>query len=129
MSRFKLVFFVPVQDTRKVLNHIFSTNSKTVGNIGNYENCAFMMPGTGQFRPGSDAHPVIGKPGELEFVEENRVEVVVSDKGGNEEIKNVIKELKAVRRPMSFNWLMIPIMHQVHPYEEVAYDVYRLEDF
>ena len=97
MARFKLVFFVPVQDTSRVLNHIFAKNPKTVGKIGNYENCAFMARGTGQFRPGPEANPTIGKPGELEFVEENRVEVVVNDKGENEEIKSAITALKAVR--------------------------------
>ena len=96
MSRFKLVFFVPVQDTSKVLSHLFAKHPQTVGKIGQYESCAFVARGTGQFRPGPEAHPVIGKPGELEFVEENRVEVVVNDKGGNEEIKSAIAELKAV---------------------------------
>lgn len=51
----------------------------------------------GQFMPGRQARPAIGDPGKLEFVEEDRVEVVVNDKGGeNVELKTILKELKEV---------------------------------
>ena len=46
--------------------------------------------------PGPEARPAIGQPGELEFVDEDRVEVIVNDKGQREEIKKAIKELKTV---------------------------------
>jgi hypothetical protein len=46
--------------------------------------------------PGPEARPTIGQPGELEFVDEDRVEVIVNDKGQREEIKKAIKELKTV---------------------------------
>ncbi|KAF7797161.1 hypothetical protein EIP86_008353 [Pleurotus ostreatoroseus] len=112
MPRFKLTFFVPVKDTQTVLNHVFAKFPNNVGKIGEYESCAFVSPGTGQFKPGPKANPTIGHPGQVEFVEENKVEVVVTDVASNAITKAVIKELKSV-----------------HPYEEVAYDVYRLEDF
>ncbi|KAI0785702.1 GTP cyclohydrolase 1 type 2/Nif3 [Abortiporus biennis] len=112
MPRFKLVFFSPVKSTPSILNHLFAKFPQEVGKIGEYESCAFMSKGTGQFRPGPEANPAIGTRGELESVDEHRVEVVVNDKGENKEIKGAIDELK-----------------KVHPYEEVAYDVYRLEDF
>jgi hypothetical protein len=51
---------------------------------------------TGQFKPGPGTHPAIGTLGELEYVEDDRVEVVVNDKGGRDEVKNAIRELKAV---------------------------------
>jgi hypothetical protein len=51
---------------------------------------------TGQFRPGPEARPTIGTSGELEFVEEDKVEVIVNDKGQREEIKKAVKELKVV---------------------------------
>jgi hypothetical protein len=51
---------------------------------------------SGQFKPRPSAKPSIGLVGEVEYVEEDRVEIVVNDKGQNEEIKNVIKELKSV---------------------------------
>lgn len=96
MPHFKLVFFSPTQDTSRILDHLFSKFPKDVGKIGEYEHCAFMTRGTGQFRPGSEANPHIGTPGKLEFVEEHRVEVVVNDKGQNDEVKAAIRELKSV---------------------------------
>ncbi|PPQ78987.1 hypothetical protein CVT25_002271 [Psilocybe cyanescens] len=112
ITRFKLVFFSPKESTSKILDHLFRTFPKELGNIGDYEQCAFVTRGTGQFRPKQSANPTIGAPGQLEFVEEDRVELVVSDMTGErEELKKAIKELKTI-----------------HPYEEVAYDVYKLED-
>ncbi|KJA28837.1 hypothetical protein HYPSUDRAFT_33229 [Hypholoma sublateritium FD-334 SS-4] len=112
LSRFKLVFFVPADSTRDILDHLFRKFPDELGKIGEYEQCAFITRGTGQFMPKGSAIPTIGKVGQLEFVDEDRVELVVNDKGKHEEIKQAIKELK-----------------NVHPYEEVAYDVYKLEDF
>ena len=45
--------------------------------------------------PGSD--PTSGEVGQLELVDEDRIELVVIDKGGHEEVKETIKELKNVR--------------------------------
>ncbi|TFK50865.1 hypothetical protein OE88DRAFT_1712778 [Heliocybe sulcata] len=112
LVRFKLVFFTPNASTRTVLDKLFARNPQTIGKIGNYEQCAFITRGTGQFKPTAEANPTIGKPGELEFVEEDRIELVVNDQGKNMEIKEAISALK-----------------EAHPYEEVAYDVYRLEEF
>ncbi|TCD62705.1 hypothetical protein EIP91_006530 [Steccherinum ochraceum] len=112
MARFKLVFFSPVKSTPAILSHLFAKYPQNLGRIGEYEQCAFMAPGTGQFRPSANANPVIGTKGQLEYVEEHRVEVVVHDEENNEQIRSVIAELK-----------------KAHPYEEVAYDVYRLEEF
>lgn len=44
---------------------------------------------------GSD--PTLGEVGQLEFVDEDRIELVVIDKGGHEQVKETIKELKNVR--------------------------------
>ncbi|KAH9485632.1 GTP cyclohydrolase 1 type 2-like protein [Psilocybe cubensis] len=112
ITRFKLVFFSPKESTSKILDHLFRACPKTLGNIGEYERCAFVTRGTGQFMPKQTANPTIGSAGQLEFVEEDRVEVLVSDATSTrEEVKQAIKELK-----------------NIHPYEEVAYDVYKLED-
>jgi len=97
MSRFKL----------------FSKYPRNVGSVGNnYEHCAFMSKGIGQFKPTDGANPTIGAVGTLEQVEEHRVEVLVKDEGKHEEIRGAVEELK-----------------KIHPYEEVAYEVYKLEDF
>ncbi|KDR75574.1 hypothetical protein GALMADRAFT_68622 [Galerina marginata CBS 339.88] len=113
LSRFKLVFFAPKDSTRPILDHLFRTCSKELGNVGtagNYEQCAFITRGTGQFLPKTGANPTIGTVGQLELVEEDRVEIVVN--GEHTAVRKAIMELK-----------------NVHPYEEVAYDVYKLEVF
>ncbi|EIW80225.1 hypothetical protein CONPUDRAFT_154272 [Coniophora puteana RWD-64-598 SS2] len=111
LVRFKLVFFAPRKNTKAILKQLFVRLPNAVGKIGDYQECAFVTPGTGQFRPGASANPAIGKPGTLEYVSEDRIEVVVNDQGNKAELRKVVEALKAV-----------------HPYEEVAYDVYRLED-
>ncbi|PFH52208.1 hypothetical protein AMATHDRAFT_140662 [Amanita thiersii Skay4041] len=109
---YKLIFFAPHQHTKRILSHLFQTFPKELGSLGNYDSCAFVCRGRGQFRPLAGSNPFLGKTSELEYVEEDRVELLVSDKGGKEEIRKSIEELK-----------------KVHPYEEVAYDVYKLENF
>ncbi|OBZ69614.1 putative GTP cyclohydrolase 1 type 2 [Grifola frondosa] len=106
MQRFKLVFFAPVSATQPVLQHLFTTFPQHVGRIGAYGGCAFVSRGTGQFTPQAGAQPAIGTVGVPERVEEDRVEVLVRG-----EVRRVLEELK-----------------KIHPYEEVAYDVYRLEE-
>jgi len=106
LARFKLVFFSPAPNTRDILKHLFTLFPAHVGKIGNYEQCAFLTRGTGQFAPIAAANPTIGSPGVLEQVEEDRVEVLVLER-----VREVVAALK-----------------EVHPYEEVAYDVYKLEN-
>ncbi|KAF9562960.1 hypothetical protein CPC08DRAFT_706286 [Agrocybe pediades] len=113
LSRYKLVFFAPKDSTKRILDHLFETCPKEVGTTGgNYDQCAFISRGTGQFRPNHAANPAIGTPGQLEYVEEDRVELIVDYSEENKGLKKTIRELK-----------------KAHPYEEVAYDVFKLEDF
>lgn len=51
----------------------------------------------GQFMPKGSASPAIGSVGQLELVEEDRVELVLNDKGKHEQIEHAILELKNVR--------------------------------
>ena len=64
--------------------------------------------GLGQFRPLDGSQPFIGEAGQVERVEEWKVELVVAD----ELIVAVVAALKLS-----------------HPYETPAYEVWRLEDF
>ena len=75
------------------------------GRIGNYTFCSFSSKGVGRFLPGENAHPAIGEVGKLESVEEERIEVVCE------------KDLAS---------LVVDAIKAVHPYEEVAFDVYPL---
>ena len=101
MVRFKLVFFSPVKSTPTILNHLFVKYPNTVGKIGEYEQCAFMTQGTGQFKPSAHAKPAIGEKEQLEFVEELRVEVLVHDEGDDVQIKAAVAELKKVCKKVS----------------------------
>lgn len=101
---YKLAFFVPVEDAESVKEAIFATGA---GRLGDYEACCFQTPGTGQFRPLAGADPHIGRVGDLEKVDELKVELVCEDSL----IHDAVAALKAA-----------------HPYEEPAYDVWKLEE-
>ena len=101
---YKLVFFVPESHVETVKSAVFATGA---GAIGDYQECCWQVLGQGQFRPNGDASPFIGQPGELERVAEYRVEMVCAD----DLISMAVQALK-----------------QAHPYEEPAYDIWRLAD-
>lgn len=98
----KLVVFVPESDTQRVVDALAAAGA---GEVGDYDRCAFLSPGSGTFRPGERASPVIGTPGAIEVVAETRVEMVVQ-RGRRETV------LTALRK--------------VHPYEEPAFDVIEM---
>ncbi|EQB40165.1 hypothetical protein M947_03840 [Sulfurimonas hongkongensis] len=102
---YKLNFFVPLEDKESVKEALFSIG---VGRYEKYESCSFETLGAGQFKPIKDANPYIGKVNKLEKVQEYKVEMICSD----ELIKEAIKVLK-----------------ESHPYEEVAYEVFKMEEF
>ena len=90
-----IVVFTPVEnadDIRKALGEAGA------GKVGDYDFCSFSSRGIGRFRSSQDANPAIGKPGEYESVEEERIEVVVE----RTILQDVIRQVKAA-----------------HPYEEV----------
>jgi len=100
----KLVVFVPVAHAGHVREALGRAGA---GYIGNYSHCTFNIVGTGTFKPMEGANPFIGSPGELEEVEEVRMETIIK-------VEDAGKVLKA--------------MLEAHPYEEVAYDLYPLEN-
>ncbi|MFA5553918.1 MAG: Nif3-like dinuclear metal center hexameric protein [Phycisphaerae bacterium] len=99
---YKLVVFVPVKAADKVANAIFSAGA---GWIGNYSRCSFQASGKGTFLPMDGAKPAIGKKGKLEEVDEIRLECIVP-----EVVLNKVVEA----------------MKKAHPYEEPAFDIFRL---
>lgn len=92
-----LVFYVPVDDTERVLDAVLAAGA---GAVGDYRDCAFVTAGTGQFRPVAGARPAIGTVGELETVAENRVELVLD---------------RALRGAV------VAALRAAHPYEEPAF--------
>ena len=98
-----VVVFVPETHTDVVREAMGKAGA---GKIGNYSHCTFSSKGIGRFRPESGANPYIGEIGKPEEVAEERIETVCA----GENIDAVIKAMK-----------------EVHPYDEVAFDVYPLE--
>jgi len=76
ITRFKLIFYVPPSSLAACKAAIFSAGAGRYPGPGNYTECCWTALGTGQFRPGDAAKPNIGKVGELEEVQEARVETL-----------------------------------------------------
>ena len=100
----KVVVYAPLSAADKVRQAMFEAGA---GCIGNYDSCSFNAQGQGSFRAGAMAHPYVGEIGETHFEDEVRIETVVPKHALNQVITAMLK---------------------VHPYEEVAYDVYALEN-
>lgn len=100
---YKIVVFVPEDSIESVREAMGNAGA---GWMGNYSHCAFMAGGMGTFKPLDGANPYIGSKGKLERVAEYRLETIVPK-----------DKLKAV----------VDAMLGSHPYEEVAYDLYALE--
>ncbi len=103
-NQYKLVVYVPLTHANKVRETIGAAGG---GKLGKYSFCSFSSKGTGRFRPEVGANPHIGQVGKFESVEEERIEVTLDEK--------VVKDV-------------VLAMKKVHPYEEVAYDLYKLEN-
>lgn len=101
-DNYKLVVFVPAKSAVKVSNAVFAAGA---GAIGNYSNCGFTAQGTGSFLPREGSSPTIGKKGKLEKVSEMRFETIVPAKNLD---------------------VCIAAMRKAHPYEEPAFDIFKL---
>ena len=100
----KIVVFVPPDHLEAVAEAMSSAGA---GVIGDYDKCSFRMSGTGTFQPRAGASPFVGTVGTSQNVPEVRLEMLV---------------------PL---WRLQDVIHgmiEAHPYEEVAYDVYPLEN-
>ena len=100
----KLVVFVPKAQAELVKRALGRAGA---GQIGQYEDCMFSVPGTGQFLPMEGSQPFCGTKGKMEIVEEIRIETVFPAARQ----RQIVRELLAV-----------------HPYEEPAYDLYPLKN-
>ncbi|TPX11589.1 uncharacterized protein E0L32_007800 [Thyridium curvatum] len=76
LPRFKLVFFAPPAAVEACKTAIFAAGAGRYPGQGNYTECCWTSLGTGQFRPGDAANPHIGAVGQLEKLEEARVETL-----------------------------------------------------
>lgn len=97
----KLVTFCPISHASKVRDALFTY----AGKIGDYSECSFNIEGTGTFKAQQGAQPFVGEIGKRHEEYEIRIEVIFAKYF----LKQIIESLK-----------------KVHPYEEVAYDIYPL---
>jgi dinuclear metal center YbgI/SA1388 family protein len=100
----KLTVFVPTDHADLIRNALGKAGA---GHIGNYSHCTFNSKGTGTFRPGQNSNPYIGKQGTLEEVDEVRIETIF---------------------PEHLQRKVMNALFHAHPYEEIAYDIYSLEN-
>ena len=98
----KLTYFVPSAQADAVREAVADAGA---GQVGDYDRCSFSTPGEGRFRPLEGADPAVGAVGEVETVEEVRVECVLR----RSQRRDVVAALLAA-----------------HPYETPAYDVVAL---
>jgi dinuclear metal center YbgI/SA1388 family protein len=98
----KIVTFVPESHAERVRHALASAGA---GMIGDYAVCSFSVAGSGTFLGNEHAKPFVGKPQQLEHVDEVRLEMVCG------------------KRALA---LALTTLRQFHPYEEPPIDVYEL---
>lgn len=104
INRVKIIVTIPLENVDEVRNSICEAGA---GIIGNYTHCSMSTKCVGTFKPTDEANPYIGEKNNLEFVDEEKLEVVCD-----------FKKVKEV----------ISILRKVHPYEEPAIDIIPLID-
>jgi dinuclear metal center YbgI/SA1388 family protein len=99
----KLVVFVPESHVDAVHSAL---SDASAGHVGNYDSCAFLSAGEGRFRGSDSTKPFLGAPGQLEHAQEVRLETVF---------------------PAGMEPVVLRALRQSHPYEEIAHDIYSVE--
>ena len=104
INKVKIIVTIPIENVNEVRNTICEAGA---GVIGNYTHCSMSTKCVGTFKPTDEANPYIGEKNNLEFVEEEKLEVVCD--------VNIVKSV-------------ISKLREVHPYEEPAIDIVPLID-
>ena len=99
---YRISFYVPAGEAEGVKAAIFAAGA---GKMGNYECCCWETEGRGQFRALPGSRPAVGKVGELEKVDELKIETVCAE--------GVIGDV-------------IGALIEAHPYEEPAYGFWEI---
>jgi dinuclear metal center YbgI/SA1388 family protein len=100
----KLVAYIPDSHLDKVRSALFEAGA---GVTGNYDMCGFTSNGTGSFRGNDKANPFVGKKGKIHYEKETRFETILHSHLREKVIRALLDN---------------------HPYEEVAFDIYTLEN-
>jgi dinuclear metal center YbgI/SA1388 family protein len=100
----KLVTYVPLAHAEEVRTALFKAGA---GKIGGYDSCSFNVDGKGSFRASEGTKPFTGEIGKLHFENETRIETIF---------------------PAILKSRIIKALLTAHPYEEVAYDIFPVDN-
>lgn len=104
LKKVKIFVMVPKENLDNVRTAMCNAGA---GVIGNYTFCSTSTKSVGTFIPNDNANPYIGEQNKLEYVEEEKLEVICDI----EKVKVVVEALR-----------------KTHPYEEPAIDIVPLLD-
>ena len=100
----QLAFYCPNKYVNQLRSALFELGA---GSIGSYDHCSFSLSGRGTFRPSQESDPFVGEVGKMHIEDEERVEVIF---------------------PAYLEQSIILKLHELHPYEQVAYQIYLLDN-
>jgi len=100
----KLVTFIPTDQLESARKAVFEAGA---GYVGNYDSCSFSSEGTGSFKGNENSSPFVGEKGKIHSEKEIRLETIF---------------------PAYLQRTVIQALLKSHPYEEVAYDIYPIEN-
>ncbi|HVF95893.1 MAG TPA: Nif3-like dinuclear metal center hexameric protein [Flavisolibacter sp.] len=100
----RLITFAPKDNADAVRQAVFNAGA---GHIGNYSECSFNTEGTGTFKAEVGADPYVGQVGKQHVEEETKIEIVY---------------------PFYLQTQVINALIAAHPYEEVAYDIFVMDN-
>lgn len=100
----KVIIYVPTEAVERV-REVIIKDSHTA--IGDYAGCTFSVEGEGTFIPLEGSQPFIGTTHQLTKVAEKAIGFMVEE---------------------AYTEAIIDKIRQVHPYEEMAYDIIKLEN-
>lgn len=101
----KVQVFIPETDVETFKDQL---SRHGLAQEGNYEACYFQSQGKGQFKPVGDANPTLGEVGEIEHVDEMKVEFMIAP-----------HQRQLTQRAIE----------KYHPYETPVYDIMRMTKF
>ncbi|WP_334313835.1 Nif3-like dinuclear metal center hexameric protein [Aquibacillus salsiterrae] len=102
MKLFKLIVYVPESHASNLIEKLGNAGA---GHLGNYSHCSFTSKGVGAFKPLKGSNPHLGEIDSLKKVNEVKVETIIRE----DQISH-----------------LLTVITDVHPYEEVAYDLIPL---
>jgi hypothetical protein len=100
----RLITFAPTDKAEAVRQAVFAAGA---GQIGKYSECSFNSEGLGTFKAEEGADPYVGEVGERHQEKETKIEIVY---------------------PFYLEEQVVKALVANHPYEEVAYDIFTMEN-